>query len=115
MVSDGTISLVDDPGPARRIVPEERLIAVLNAARPLEQPASFPLAEIDQVSFGRGAARAVGGAGRRKLRVDLADPGVSGTHATLVRDGAYWLIVDEGSKNGTRVNGNRVTRALVKP
>jgi len=44
----------------------------------------------------------------------LADPGVSRHHARLVRSGDDWAIEDLGSSNGTRVNGRRVSRALLK-
>jgi pSer/pThr/pTyr-binding forkhead associated (FHA) protein len=46
----------------------------------------------------------------------IDDRTVSRHHATIRREGAYWVLVDMGSKNGTRVNGARVDgRALVKP
>ncbi|CAG7642361.1 FHA domain-containing protein [Rhodococcus opacus] len=39
-----------------------------------------------------------------------ADPDVSRLHATVERIGTYWTIVDDGmSRNGTFVNGERVT------
>src|SRR5690606_18783024 len=42
------------------------------------------------------------------------DPKVSRVHARLVRQGEQWLIEDLGSRNGTLVNGERLTerRAL---
>ena len=39
----------------------------------------------------------------------VTDPSVSRRHARLRRDGARWLLRDLGSRNGTRVNGMRVT------
>jgi pSer/pThr/pTyr-binding forkhead associated (FHA) protein len=46
----------------------------------------------------------------------IDDRTVSRHHATIRREGAYWVLVDLGSKNGTRVNGARVEgRALIKP
>ncbi|MHB8798022.1 MAG: FHA domain-containing protein [Thermoanaerobaculia bacterium] len=44
----------------------------------------------------------------------LTDPGVSRHHARLVRSGDGWAIEDLGSSNGTRVNGRRVSRALLR-
>lgn len=45
----------------------------------------------------------------------LPDLLVSRRHASLVRSGAGWEIVDLGSDNGTYVNGRRVTRSPVEP
>jgi hypothetical protein len=39
----------------------------------------------------------------------LEDPSVSGIHALLDRVGATWLVRDVGSRNGTRLNGERLT------
>ncbi|HEY8430343.1 MAG TPA: response regulator [Sandaracinaceae bacterium] len=46
--------------------------------------------------------------------LQLDDPKVSRVHARLVRQGEQWLIEDLGSRNGTLVNGERLTerRAL---
>ena len=40
----------------------------------------------------------------------LSDDGVSRRHATLVREGAHYLVEDEGSANGTFVAGVKITR-----
>jgi pSer/pThr/pTyr-binding forkhead associated (FHA) protein len=46
----------------------------------------------------------------------IDDRTVSRHHATIRRAGAFWLLVDLGSTNGTRVNGKRVDgRAVIKP
>ena len=39
----------------------------------------------------------------------LEDRTVSGLHARLDRIGATWLLIDLGSRNGTAVNGERLT------
>lgn len=44
----------------------------------------------------------------------LTDAGVSRHHARIVRSGDGWAIEDLGSSNGTRVNGRRVSRALLR-
>jgi pSer/pThr/pTyr-binding forkhead associated (FHA) protein len=41
--------------------------------------------------------------------VHLADDSVSGSHATIVRRGAAWHLLDLGSRNGSYVDGVRVT------
>jgi len=46
---------------------------------------------------------------RGALRVRVRDTRVSGLHATLERQAGTWRLRDEHSKNGTEVNGQRVT------
>jgi FHA domain/Domain of unknown function (DUF1707) len=46
----------------------------------------------------------------------LGDPGVSRRHAQIHRDGDLWVLRDLGSRNGTWLNGVRVTGAVeVRP
>ncbi len=45
------------------------------------------------------------------LEVFLPDESVSRQHAELVRTAAGWVVRDQGSTNGTFVNGNRLGRA----
>jgi pSer/pThr/pTyr-binding forkhead associated (FHA) protein len=42
------------------------------------------------------------------------DPTVSKHHADLRRAGDDWLLVDAGSRNGTRVNGWRVREVALR-
>lgn len=52
-----------------------------------------------------------GGTADFPVKVDLKDPGVSSVHATLqFSNGQYWII-DEGSTNGTFINGDRLKPA----
>ena len=44
-----------------------------------------------------------------KNDIVIASTSVSSTHATLQRRGSDWYVVDGGSKNGTYVDGNRVS------
>lgn len=46
--------------------------------------------------------------------VCLIDDSVSGAHATLMLRGAAWHIIDHGSRNGTYVDGKRVTECLIR-
>src|SRR3954454_16950587 len=52
----------------------------------------------------------------RSRRCDyvLQEPSVSRCHAMLLRAPAGWTLFDLGSTNGTRVNGWRVGRAVLK-
>jgi pSer/pThr/pTyr-binding forkhead associated (FHA) protein len=47
--------------------------------------------------------------------VHIPHPAVSGTHATLRAEGARWVVVDEGSTNGTKVSGERLPPGRPKP
>jgi pSer/pThr/pTyr-binding forkhead associated (FHA) protein len=40
--------------------------------------------------------------------VHIPHPAVSAHHATLRAEGARWVVTDEGSTNGTKVNGERL-------
>lgn len=52
-----------------------------------------------------------GGTGDFPVKLDVKDPGVSAVHATLqFANGQYWII-DEGSTNGTFINGDRLKPA----
>ena len=46
--------------------------------------------------------------------VCLIDDSVSGAHATLMLRGAAWHIIDHGSRNGTYVDGKRVTECVIR-
>jgi Nif-specific regulatory protein len=63
------------------------------------------------VTLGRGG----GGATRTMDALDLriADPSVSSAHARMTRVLAGWLLEDTQSKNGTFLNGARVTEAVL--
>jgi hypothetical protein len=70
-----------------------------------------------EVSYGAGPSRVVRldghlvaiGSAADSADLVLADPTVSGTHALLERVGATWLLRDVGSRNGSRVNGERLS------
>jgi pSer/pThr/pTyr-binding forkhead associated (FHA) protein len=54
----------------------------------------------------------VGRTSDNKLPID--DVGVSRRHAQILQVGKGWEVVDLGSRNGTKVNGKKVPRALLK-
>lgn len=78
------------------------------------------MAEIRWCTGETGRSEPLGGEGPLGLGREpdnhfvLADPGVSRHHARLVRSGDGWTIEDLGSANGTRVNGRRVSSALLR-
>jgi transcriptional regulator of acetoin/glycerol metabolism len=72
----------------------------------VRQPSSrHSLADIDEVVLKRGPSRVTARTGRR-LVLELPDPAMSSKHARLLRasEGGFNLC-DDGSKNGTLVNG----------
>jgi transcriptional regulator of acetoin/glycerol metabolism len=101
--------------PAGTVLP--CLHVALECDRPLAGSARYALDGVEQVTIGRGEARE---ATRRKHPVgtlDLRIPGrsMSSTHARLIRVGYSWAVEDLGSRNGTFVDGQRVTHAVLGP
>ncbi len=84
------------------IAPPEGRLVVVEAGEDGPQPgAAFPLLEV--TSLGRTPANTV----------VLPDPFVSAHHALLAwREGRWWLE-DQGSRNGTTLNGELVDRPTV--
>jgi hypothetical protein len=104
----------DLPPPARRSTLRARVAglrtavtgwhtAVTGAVR-----AVLPAPQVPTLVLPRGP-RTVFSIGRSPhCDLPLGDPTVSWHHAELHRTGDTWVLVDVGSKNGTRVNGWRV-------
>lgn len=90
------------------------LYRVLDADRPTAPSARFCLAAVDEVIFGRSDARSasrVDEAGKRLLKLGIADRWMSGQHARLSRVMRAWVLEDTKSKNGVRRNGELVQQA----
>ena len=93
-------------GPATAMLPGEIRKPKLNA------PASLTLIQgtrngtgffpLDSPELIIGRAETAG--------IPLADPGISRTHARVVREGEDFVVEDLGSTNGTEVNGQLVKR-----
>ncbi len=81
-----------------------QIYLVLSCHAPTAPPARISLDGLDEVTVGRGAARRIERKGRRVV-VELDDPWLSGAHARFVRRLSAWVLHDEGSKNGSIVNG----------
>jgi transcriptional regulator of acetoin/glycerol metabolism len=91
------------------------LFVVLEGDRPIARGARFSLVGIEAVAFGRGPSRlATRSSDGRAL--DLRVPGrwISSTHAVLRAVGGAWIVEDAGSRNGTFVNGVRVTNHVLR-
>jgi transcriptional regulator of acetoin/glycerol metabolism len=84
------------------------------ADRPLDAPMQISLASVDSVSFSRGSgparAERIQSGGETQLRLEVPDRFLSSSHASLQRVLGRWLLEDEGSRNGTFVEGERITR-----
>jgi len=93
------------------------LFIVLHGDQPTLGGARHDLSQVDVITIGRGkerdALRSEHG-GSRQLTLQFPSPTVSKAHARLVRCSDGWMLEDLGSKNGSCVNGRRVTRGLVQ-
>ncbi len=112
--SDRTFSYDERREAGDREFPAPYLVVALECARPLVPPARLSVAEVDEVSIGRGPERGHSRHsrdGRAVLRVDIPDGWMSSEHARLDREAGQWWLSDCGSKNGTYLDGRRIDRA----
>jgi transcriptional regulator with PAS, ATPase and Fis domain len=109
---DRTLSYVDDRGDDEQSFVAPYVVVALECERPLVMPARLSLVEVDRAMIGRADERGwrrLSEEGIPTLRVGLPDGWMSGRHASLHRlSGGTWLLRDEGSKNGTFVNGQPI-------
>jgi len=110
---------VEDELRARRsagLTPRPYLFVVLEGARPLAGGARYALDGIDEIDVGRGdrrAARVERAAGGGRMVLELPSPLLSRLHARLRRGPTGWTLEDAGSRNGSYLNGARVSREVV--
>ncbi len=91
------------------------LFVVLEGDRPLARGARFSLVGVERVTLGRGQARAaVRSADGKAFDVRVPGRWISSTHAVLRAAGGAWIVEDAGSRNGTFVNGVRVTSQALR-
>ncbi|HEU5059286.1 MAG TPA: sigma-54-dependent Fis family transcriptional regulator, partial [Kofleriaceae bacterium] len=116
MSADRTLSYAEVAGGADRTFVSPYLVVALECERPLAAPVRLSLGEVDACAIGRGEERGwtrESDGGRATLRLRLPDGWMSGRHAAIVRGEGGWMVSDEGSKNGTFVNGAAVTEAAL--
>ena len=89
-----------------------RLIAAFECRRPICPGLRLSLAGVDEVMIGRSSERTWSRANRR-LMVALPDAEISRLHVRLSRQQGPWILEDLHSKNGTRVDGVRVSRCTL--
>ncbi|HWE25005.1 MAG TPA: sigma 54-interacting transcriptional regulator [Myxococcales bacterium] len=78
-----------------------------------ERPERHPLTRVREVEIGRAIPGIA--SSDKTLRIELRDAFASSRHAHLERDEAGWSVRDEGSKNGTHVNTERVPAGASVP
>jgi DNA-binding CsgD family transcriptional regulator len=97
--------------PVHSVSPAEH-VALLAAERDRDAFLAYRdgLGELRLVPIEALTRATIGRAAENDVVLD-ADPQVSRTHAVLERGGAGWAVLDDGlSRNGSFVNGERVTR-----
>ncbi|HEY3499814.1 MAG TPA: sigma 54-interacting transcriptional regulator [Polyangiaceae bacterium] len=114
MTHDHTETFDDAPG---RLSHDEllalpQLFLVMECDRPKAGGARYCLSGVNTVEIGRAAER-FGSVENGVLRVGVPGKSMSGRHASLVRAEAGWLLKDEGSTNGSFVNGVAAKQALL--
>lgn len=96
-VTSGTL-LIDDAGSAGGAAHRGARLVWLTGPSPGRQ-----LAVVDQLRFGRGK--------EQDIDLDGIEPKASRNHAVVSWSGGQLVVNDLGSRNGTRVNGQRVASA----
>ncbi len=90
------------------------LFVVLEADRPLARGARYSLAGVESVTIGRGDARTLArSADGKYLEVRIPGRWMSSRHASLRAVGGEWILEDASSRNGTFVEGDRVTSRVL--
>ncbi len=102
----------DDADALEREAPRPHLFLVLECHRPTAAGVRIALDHVSEVTIGRGAERRIEAAAGR-VSIALDDPWLSTGHARLARKLTTWTLEDAGSKNGSLVNGQRATTALL--
>jgi DNA-binding NtrC family response regulator len=93
------------------------LYLALHCDHPTAASSRHLLSDVDAVSIGRGPSRSnsrLAEGGVRQLLLYVADDWMSGRHARLRRSGERWIVEDAGSRNGTLLNGQPCSRAVLK-
>jgi transcriptional regulator of acetoin/glycerol metabolism len=103
------------PRPQTEVGRGPGLFLVARGNAPLAPTLRILLGELDEVGLLRGRDVELEQRADRPRIAGLAidDPRLSSRHARLARLHGSWFVEDLGSKNGTFVNGERVTRAAL--
>lgn len=107
----------DEPRTTSRVKTTPALYVVLQCESPRGGGARYDLGETDEVQILRGSQRSAERSSTSPTRtLSLVLPGrlLSREHARFARTRDGWVLVDEGSKNGTFVNGERITKQALR-
>jgi hypothetical protein len=109
-------TLEDLPGPDRRPSAHDDIHVVLECDRPLAGSTRHCIDDIDCIVFRRGPARAAtreSVAGVRTLTLETPDRHMSSVHGGVRRFAGQWLFEDTGSRNGSYLQGRRISGAAL--
>jgi DNA-binding NtrC family response regulator len=100
-------------------LPVPQLFVVLEGERPQAGGARCSLADVDEVTIGRGEQRVAryessGAGGVRRLDLRLPSSLLSTKHLRITRDQEDWVIEDAGSRNGSYLNRRLLTRESLR-
>jgi transcriptional regulator with AAA-type ATPase domain len=108
----------DEHGEGGLVADAPLLYLALDGAKPLAPPSRHALVGVRRVHIGRGTERRVRRGyhdGDPILEVTLHDPSVSKNHAQLfIEPGGRTRLVDQGSKNGTLVDGEKIDETVLR-
>ena len=94
-------------GPRTELLPF--LFVALECSRPLAGGMRVALAELDEITVGRGSKRSFVRSGR-SAHLSLPDKLVSSRHARFQRKNEQWFFEDLESRNGSRLDGELISR-----
>jgi DNA-binding NtrC family response regulator len=95
--------------PAMSDTPKPALYVGLAGDAPRSPSARIGLVGADRVDIGRADRRRIERGGPN-IALGLPDPRMSAQHVRLSRHGSTWLLEDVGSRNGTWLGSQRLTR-----
>jgi DNA-binding NtrC family response regulator len=91
------------------------LFVILEADRLMARGARYSLVGVETVVLGRGPGRlATRSRDGRSLDVRVPGRWISSSHAVVRAVAGEWILEDSGSRNGTFVNGERVTSRVLR-
>ena len=93
---------------------EPYLFVALEGARLDAGGLRVALRGVASLRIGRGDTRALLHADSAAPELEIPDSRISSTHACIIQDGRQLVLADDGSTNGTLVNGARITRHALR-
>jgi DNA-binding NtrC family response regulator len=116
-MSNSTLTLHDVKDEQVRLVPRDQLFVVLQGDRPGDGSSRHRLDGVDEVLIGRGSERSSARFrrdGKHVLELRFPDARMSSVHARICKKPEGFRVEDLGSKNGSRLDGEPVQRAMMR-